>query len=294
MMLRRILLASLAAGVATGFTAPSSTVATRGSSRIAAFDERASVESFDPLNLSEDSPRNDSPNGKAAAIAMASLLASPSIASAAGPDWGLFEGRTGSLLHPVAMASMAAFSLSTALLGFQWRRQRTLGDEISSLKKGLPDLKGAKSVKEALAAAEAAEEVDASYVSSLKGALALDGEIAALTKERKDLASAGPRDKHFGQGSLLLFVGTAFAIEGPLNTYARAGKLFPGPHLYAGAGLVVLWALAASMVPAMQKGNDAARTVHIGANVAGIGLFVWQVTSGIPILFKVLEFTKWP
>ena len=82
--------------------------------------------------------------------------------------------------------------------------------------------------------------------------------------------------------------------KGPLNTYARAGKLFPGPHLYAGAGLVVLWALAASMVPAMQKGNDSARTVHIGANVAGIGLFVWQVTSGVPILFKVLEFTKWP
>ena len=82
--------------------------------------------------------------------------------------------------------------------------------------------------------------------------------------------------------------------QGPLNTYARAGKLFPGPHLYAGAGLVVLWALAAAMVPAMQKGNDAARTVHIGANLAGIGLFVWQITSGIPILLKVVELTKWP
>jgi len=82
--------------------------------------------------------------------------------------------------------------------------------------------------------------------------------------------------------------------QGPLNTYARAGKLFPGPHLYAGAGLVVLWALAAAMVPSMQKGNDAARTVHIGANLAGIGLFVWQITSGIPILLKVVELTKWP
>ncbi len=48
------------------------------------------------------------------------------------------------------------------------------------------------------------------------------------------------------------------------------------------------------MVPAMQKGNDAARTVHIGANLAGIGLFGWQVVSGVPILFKVIEFTKWP
>ena len=48
------------------------------------------------------------------------------------------------------------------------------------------------------------------------------------------------------------------------------------------------------MVPAMQKGNDGARFIHIGANLAGIGLFAWQVTSGIPILFKVIEFTKWP
>ncbi len=38
-------------------------------------------------------------------------------------------------------------------------------------------------------------------------------EINALTKERKDLATAGPRDKHFSQGSLLLFTGIAFAIE---------------------------------------------------------------------------------
>jgi hypothetical protein len=41
------------------------------------------------------------------------------------------------------------------------------------------------------------------------------------------------------------------------------------------------------MVPQMQKGNDTARTVHIGANIGGIGLFVWQLTSGIPILLKV-------
>jgi len=82
--------------------------------------------------------------------------------------------------------------------------------------------------------------------------------------------------------------------QGPLNTYARAGKLFPGPHLYAGAGLVVLWALAAAAVPAMQKGSDTARTVHIGANLTMIALFAWQVTSGVPILLKVIEFTKWP
>ena len=80
----------------------------------------------------------------------------------------------------------------------------------------------------------------------------------------------------------------------------------------------------------MQKGNDVARTVHIGklyhstiklvgklslsgissklmlstlvycslfipgANFGGIGLFLWQLQSGIPILLKVWEKTSWP
>mmetsp|Transcript_443 Transcript_443/g.871 ORF Transcript_443/g.871 Transcript_443/m.871 type:complete len:294 (+) Transcript_443:71-952(+) len=293
-MIRQILLVATLATSATGFTAPTTRA---GATHLAALDNEfnsvAEVESFDPLNLAdESSPSN---TGRTAIATAAMLMAStPLAASAAGPDWGIFEGRTLSLLHPAMMAGMLAFSVSTGLLGFQWRRQRTMGDEISALKKTLPNLNGAKTVKEALAAAEGAEEVDASYVRSLKAAMPTASQVEELTKERKDLASAGPKDKHFNQGALLVFLGTSFAIEGPLNTYARAGKLFPGPHLYAGAGLVCLWALAASMVPHMQKGNDTARTVHIGANLAGIGLFVWQVTSGIPILFKVLEFTKWP
>jgi hypothetical protein len=297
-MIRRcFLLAAVTAG-ASGFTLPSTSTSHthRKASHVFASKNKHDLESvgqFDPLNLSDESSTRPAPTAALAAAA-AALLSSPLSANAAGPDWGVFEGRTGSLLHPIAMFSMAAMSASTALLGFQWRRQRTLGDEISALKKTLPDLGGASSVSDALAAAQSAETVDSALVSRLKAALPVESEINALTKERKDLANAGPRDKHFNQGSLLLFIGIAFAIEGPLNTYARAGKLFPGPHLYAGAGLVVLWALAASMVPAMQKGNDTARTVHIGANIAGIGLFIWQITSGIPILLKVVELTKWP
>jgi hypothetical protein len=64
--------------------------------------------------------------------------------------------------------------------------------------------------------------------------------------------------------------------------------------LYAGAGLVCLWAIAVATVPSMIKGNDTARTVHISANIAGLGLFGWQVVSGIPILLKVIEKTSWP
>jgi Protein of unknown function (DUF4079) len=249
-------------------------------------------------------------------------MASAQGAVADSPDWGLFEGRTGSLLHPLMMGSLLLYSIYTGLLGFQWRRQRTIGDEIKALQKSLPDLQGAASVKEALAVAKGAEEPQVSRIAALESALPVEQQIKELQQERKSLVEAGPRDKHYSQGALLAFLGTAFAIEvrkqtaeattgtptivltpvaafstffqGPLNTYARAGKLFPGPHLYAGAGLVVLWALAAACVPAMQKGSDTARTVHIGANLVGTGLFGWQVVSGIPILQKVIENTRWP
>jgi len=228
------------------------------------------------------------------AVSTAFWLLSSEAANAAGPDWGIFEGKTGSLLHPVMMFGMLTLSASTAVLGFEWRRQRTIGDEISALKKTLPKLNSASSVEEALKACQAAEEIDSAKVAQLQAALPIDSQIKELQDERKTLAAKGPRDKHYGQGATLAFLGTVFAIEGPLNTYARAGKLFPGPHLYAGAGLVCLWALAVACVPQMQKGNEVARNVHIGANFGGIGLFLWQLQSGIPILLKVWEKTSWP
>ena len=40
---------------------------------------------------------------------------------------------------------------------------------------------------------------------------------------------------------------------------------------------MVLWATAASLVPAMTRGNDAARTAHITLNSLNILLFAWQV-----------------
>lgn len=134
-----------------------------------------------------------------------------SSAMAAGPDWGIFEGKTLSLLHPAMMAGMLGLSASTALLGFDWRRQRTIGDEISTLKKQLPDLGGASSVSQAITTAKAAE--DSLLAAKLQNALPIEAQIKDLQNERKALSEKGPRDKHFSQGSLLAFLGTLFAIE---------------------------------------------------------------------------------
>jgi hypothetical protein len=135
------------------------------------------------------------------------------------------------------MGGTFLFSCSTALLGFQYRRQRTMGDDISVLKKSLPNLGGASNLNAAIAQAETGETPDTALAFTLKEALPIQAEIDAMLAERKDLSKKGVKDSHFSQGALLAFIGTTFAIEGPLNTYARAGKLFPGPHLYAGAGL---------------------------------------------------------
>ena len=88
-----------------------------------------------------------------------------------------------------------------------------MGDEISDLKKSLPALGGAASAMLALAEADGVETVDSVYVGKLRAALPVQSQIDELTKERKDLASKAPRDKHFSNGSLLLFVGIAFAMR---------------------------------------------------------------------------------
>lgn len=60
------------------------------------------------------------------------------------------------------------------------------------------------------------------------------------------------------------------------------------------AVITVLWAAAAALVPAMQKGNETARTAHIALNVANVLLFVSQIPTGLEIVGKVFEFTSWP
>ena len=57
---------------------------------------------------------------------------------------------------------------------------------------------------------------------------------------------------------------------------------------------MALWAAAAALVPWMQKGNDTARTAHIGLNAINLLLFAWQVPTGFEIVDKVFQFTVWP
>jgi len=62
--------------------------------------------------------------------------------------------------------------------------------------------------------------------------------LASEIQERKELIKGSYRDRHYDAGSILLGFGVLEAVGGGLNTWIRTGKLFPGPHLFAGAGKV--------------------------------------------------------
>ncbi|XP_031407826.1 uncharacterized protein LOC116216046 [Punica granatum] len=228
-----------------------------------------------PLNLTFD--HLQSASLPLTAVALPFILDAED-ALAVGGELGILEGRTFALIHPIVMGGLFVYTLWAGYLGWQWRRVRTIQTEINELK---------KQVKPVAVAPDGSPPPEAPpSPAELK--------IQQLTEERKDLIKGNFRDRHFNAGSILLGFGVFEAVGGGFNTWFRAGKLFPGPHLFAGAAITVLWAAAAALVPAMQKGSETARNLHIALNAFNVVLFIWQIPTGIDIVYKVFEFTKWP
>ena len=220
----------------------------------------------------------------AAAVAAAAL---PEGAWAKGGEYGIAEGRLISLAHPVAMGGCFLATLYAGYTGLQWRRLRELGVELGVAK---------KAAKAAARAVDAATTEEVAAPATLVAAMsAADAEVASLQETRETIKSGNFRDVHYQMGTVLLAVGIPMALEGPVNTYMRAGKLFPGAHVYAGVAVASLWAVAAALVPEMQKGKDWARSGHIGANALTFALFAYyQIPTGLAITQKVIEKTRFP
>jgi len=266
---------------------------------------------FDKSNelSAENSKFNDFiPVASAATLISALMYSEPAIAN----EYGILAGRTASMIHPLTNFALFATSIYSAYLGLQWRRLRDLSEEIKSLNSQLPKLSTTtakfpigdlvQSLSSEITALKSSADTATSGklslleqdIAKLRGASELESKYNELTNTRKSLQSANLKDKHHLTGSILLGSGVMVSILGAFNTYMRAGRLFPGPHLYAGMGITILWALAASLVPAMQKGNETARIAHISLNVVNILLFVWQIPTGVEIMLKVWEKTSWP
>mmetsp|Transcript_48843 Transcript_48843/g.151358 ORF Transcript_48843/g.151358 Transcript_48843/m.151358 type:complete len:276 (+) Transcript_48843:110-937(+) len=229
-----------------------------------------SVPAFVPAPGSVAATARSSGRGEVEAVlaATGAALLAPAEVLAKEGKWGALEGKTSSLVHPVIMPLLFLATFYTGFLGWQWRQTRLIGAEVADLRKQIP--------KE--------EDPEAEPSSAVK---ALKAQIAELSSERSALIKGNFKDQHFQMSSLLLGGGIFFTVYGVFNTWFRTEKLFPGPHLFAGAAICVGWALAAACVPFMEKGNEAARNVHIALNVIILALFAWQLPTGFEILQKV-------
>mmetsp|Transcript_8112 Transcript_8112/g.12304 ORF Transcript_8112/g.12304 Transcript_8112/m.12304 type:complete len:293 (+) Transcript_8112:60-938(+) len=242
--------------------------------------------------------------GSAAVVAAMPLLLNVQEAAAKGGEYGVWEKKLPALVHPVVMGGLFLSTFYAGYTGLNWRSVRTIAEDIKEMKASAPTLStgpisfpiaGQLSTAKATLAGGEENAALASDLAILESAAVreMDARIAELTQKRKDLLAGDFRDKHSTMGAAILAMGVGIAVEGPVNTFMRTGKLFPGPHLYAGAGMTAIWALAAALTPAMQRGNNTARSAHIALNTINLGLFVWQVQSGFGILEKVWEKVAW-
>ena len=110
----------------------------------------------------------------------------------------------------------------------------------------------------------------------------------ATGEEKKELIKGKFLVRHHQAGSTVLALMVLASLVGMASTYINNGKLFFGPHLLIGLGMMGLIATSASMVPFMQKGNNPARYTHIALNAVLVGLFSWQAFSGVQIVQKLL------
>ncbi|MEM6446822.1 MAG: DUF4079 domain-containing protein [Cyanobacteria bacterium J06642_2] len=108
-------------------------------------------------------------------------------------------------------------------------------------------------------------------------------------EERKKLARAKPGQKHFKIGSLYLMLVVIGTVGGMAVTYVNNGKLFVGPHLIAGLGMMTVVTFSVCLIPFMQQGKQWARDIHVASNVLMVGILGWQAVTGMQIVQRILE-----
>ena len=111
----------------------------------------------------------------------------------------------------------------------------------------------------------------------------------ATAEERKTLVKGQFARRHFRSGSLVLALMTLGTVGGLAVTYVNNGKLFVGPHLLVALAMLSMIAIAASLAPLMQAGNEWARKIHVGMNMLLMTLFLWQAVTGMQIVNKLLQ-----
>ncbi|ESA31958.1 hypothetical protein N836_28605 [Leptolyngbya sp. Heron Island J] len=105
---------------------------------------------------------------------------------------------------------------------------------------------------------------------------------------KKALLQGKYATRHYQSGAIILAVMILGAFGGIVSTYLSAGEIPAIAHLFVGLGMTALIAIAAALVPLMQRGQLWARQIHIGANVTLLLLFSWQIFTGLEIVQELL------
>ncbi len=112
----------------------------------------------------------------------------------------------------------------------------------------------------------------------------------ASAEERKELIKGKFAQRHFLAGSLFLVFMVFGALGGMGVTYLNNGKLFVGPHLLAGLGIVALVASSAALAPLMKDGQKVwARNLHVLLNVVILAILGWQAVTGFQIVQRIVN-----
>ncbi len=106
---------------------------------------------------------------------------------------------------------------------------------------------------------------------------------------KKELIKGNFINRHHRVGSLFMALIVLGTVGGMAVTYINNGKLFVGPHLLAGLGMMSMVVVSASLVPYMQKGNSVARLSHVGLNMTMLLIFAWQAFTGVEIVQKIIS-----
>ncbi len=112
----------------------------------------------------------------------------------------------------------------------------------------------------------------------------------ASADERKDLIKGKFGQRHYLAGSLFLLLMVFGALGGMAVTYLNNGKLFVGPHLLAGLGIVALVTTSAALAPLMKDGQKTwARQLHVLLNGVILVILGWQAVTGFQIVQRILS-----
>ena len=109
------------------------------------------------------------------------------------------------------------------------------------------------------------------------------------SEKRKDMVKAKYNQKHFKVASILLSGWIIGSILGMAVTYYLYNKLFVSPHLIGGLATVGVAAVAAALVPWLQRAKKWARITHIILAFLLVSFSISQVVTGFEIVLIMLD-----